>query len=90
MVYFLGYSVYTLIVLKNNTSFYLAALDPRKPFPLSEMYIQTTLYLQMSLDGAWDASTFLLQEDVDHKYVHQDLELILLIQYLMEHPCISF
>lgn len=44
----------------------------------------------MSPDGAWDASTFLLQEDVDHKYVHQNLELILLIQYLMEYPCISF
>lgn len=81
-----GSVYYTLNVLKNNTVFYLAALDPRKLFPLSEMYVQITLCLQMSTGEAQDAYTFSVQEDVEHQYVHQDLELIALIQYFMEHP----
>lgn len=69
----------TLNVLKNNTCFYLAVFDPIKLFSLSEMYVQITLYLQMSTSGAQDASTFSVQEDVEHKYILQDLELVLLI-----------
>lgn len=64
-------SLIHLNVLKNNAGFYLAALDSRKPFSLSEMYVQITLYLQMSTGGAQDASTFSVQENVGHKYVHQ-------------------
>lgn len=42
----------------------------------------------MSTGEAQDAYTFSVQEDVEHQYVHQDLELIALIQYFMEHPFI--
>lgn len=61
----------TLNVLKNKAGFYLAALDPRKLFSLSEMYVQITLYLQMGTGGAQDASTFSVQDNIGHRYVHQ-------------------
>lgn len=51
----------------------MAAVDARKLFSLWEMYVQITLYLQMSTGGTQDAYTFSVQEDIEHYYVHQDL-----------------